>query len=184
VRFPVLPLLLLLSPLTVACYDDTVDPTVSDDTLLSATAKEHPKCWKHGGYLAIAGEPRDFDGTIRTTTSTCTCQYTKNHDALGCRTDAFCESSYDIGADNPKTCTYEDSYPAIDAITATADREDCSVTVTPGTPGTGTFTGTLTCASEGPVAVRVVVTAAEVPRATYIDFSVLAVDAPCEDAGR
>ena len=109
-RFPV-PLLLLLSPLTVACYDDTVDPTVSDDTSLSATASERPKCEKHGGYLAIAGEPREFAGTIQTRTSTCSCEYTENHNALGCRTDAFCESSYDIGADNPQSCTYEDSIP-------------------------------------------------------------------------
>lgn len=183
-RFPLsLPLLLLFSPLTVACYDDTVEPTVSTDTSVLVTAKERPKCERYSGYLALAGEPREFDGTIQTRTSTCTCQYTRNENALGCRTDAYCESAYDIGAENPKSCTFEDSYPAIDAITATADREDCAVTVTPGTPGTGTFTGTLTCASEGPVAVQVMVTTGNVPRATYVGFNVLAVDAPCGDAG-
>lgn len=175
---------LILSPLTVGCYDDSVEPSTQASTRLVTQSAALPLCREeHRGYLAFVGAGHDFRGYVQTVTSTCVCEYQEKHNAIGCRVDAFCESSYDIGADNPQSCETSYTNPEILDVTATVDSDDCTITVTKLTPESGTFTGTLTCAREGEVSVHMEEKTSAGTYQADVLFSVLTADTPCERDG-
>jgi hypothetical protein len=116
-----------LGPLVFgACSSNTVTTTTRRQLdLLAETPSNNCDV-----LVVRVGQPSSFTLTANIATSTCTCQYQVDEaDYPGGCSYHHCESSYDLGSDNPEVCADAGSAPpALTRSDATVDDPACNVT--------------------------------------------------------